>query len=328
MWPKVTTDFLKSQTLRIWVAAAWLIFTSAMVIWWWSLGITELQRSLGQPELQRSLGQSELQQGLSLHAASQTKYRMMMWEGGFFLFAILAGGGFLIFLLLKDFQRQKQVKMFFATFSHDLKTSIARLRLQADVLREDNLFAKNRTLEILARDIDQLDLQLENSLILSQGSQRLSVEENLPLSNFIEALRRNWENLEISLEREAWLRGDRRTILSLFRNLIQNSVNHGGATKIIISPREHGPGAKLRILVKDNGRGFSGDPKQLGLSPLPSQEDSGNGIGLFLCKNLLLLQKGELVFENDSSQGFVAQITIPGSLSAGRGQPKQKTVTA
>lgn len=288
-------DPLKSPALRIWVAAAWLLFTSTMVIWWWSLGISELQSVV----------------------SNQAKYRMLMWEGGFFLFAILTGGGFLIFLLLKDFARQKQLKMFFSTFSHDLKTSIARLRLQADVLREDNLFAKNNTLEMLARDIDQLDLQLENSLILSQGSQRLLFEERLPLSQFIESLRPNWEQLEISLECEALIRGDRRALRSLFRNLIQNAVIHGGATKVTISSKEEGrPGSgKLRITVKDNGRGFSGDPARLGRSALPSQENVGNGIGLYLCKSLLGLQKGELLFESVPAQGFVVHIIIPGTLA-------------
>lgn len=289
-------DFLKSQTLRIWLAAGWLAFTTAMVIWWWTMGLAEL--------------------GNSLRDTNHAKYRMLMWEGVFFLFAILLGGGILIFLLVKDFNRQKQVKMFFSTFSHDLKTSMARLRLQADVLREDNQFAKNSTLERLAEDINRLDLQLENSLILSQGTQQLFIEKALPLSKLLETLRREWEKLEIVLEQEALLQGDRRALLSLFRNLLQNAVVHGGATQVVIGLRAISSD-KLQITLQSNGRPFTGDVSRLGLHPWPTQEGSSNGIGLYLCRSLLRRQGGDLSFENSESRGLVAQIRVPGSIRSG-----------
>mgnify|MGYP001612900147 CR=1 FL=1 len=136
---------LKSQNLKIWLAVVWLMFTLAMVLWWWSLGLSKMP--------------------------DNAKYSMMMWEGAFFVLATLTGGSVLIWLLIKDQARHQQIKTFFATFSHDLKTSIARLRLQADVMKETGESRHDPSLERLAQDIYRLDLQLENSLILAQGDQ-------------------------------------------------------------------------------------------------------------------------------------------------------------
>lgn len=284
----MSQDPLKPHVFKIWLAVCWLIFSLAMVIWWWWLGLAEL--------------------------SDQTKYRMFMYEGAFFLFAILGGGGALIFMLIKDSQRQKQVKTFFSTFSHDLKTSISRLRLQIDILREDKQLAENNSLIRLVKDINFLDLQLENSLIFSQSEQRLYIEENLPLTKIIESLRSEWENIDISLDREVFIKADYRSLLSVFRNLFQNAVIHGMAEKISIHVKPDSR-HRLRIFVKDNGTGYKGELSQLGRIQLPRGEGRGNGIGLYLCRSLLMRQNGDLFFENQTGEGFTVQVLIPGELT-------------
>jgi signal transduction histidine kinase len=104
---------MRSQSLKIWLAMVWLLFTTAMVVWWWNLVLSEIQ--------------------------DPSKYRMVVSEGVFFFVAVLLGGGSLIYLLAKDQARHLQLKNFFNLFSHDLKTSISRLRLQSEILKEDQL---------------------------------------------------------------------------------------------------------------------------------------------------------------------------------------------
>ncbi len=278
-------DSNKRHNFKIWLAVGWLVFTSAMVLWWWSLGLSEI-------------GDSK-------------KYRMLMSEGIFFLFAILGGGGTLIYLLIKDYARHQQLKNFFNLFSHDLKTSITRLRLQAEVLKEDLSTSEHKSLDRILKDINRLDLQLENSLIYSQGEQALFIEENLELSKMIESLRNEWDDLQITLDHDVKVRADRRTFLSVLRNLIQNSVTHGKSQKIQISTKVI-DGGRVLIEVKDSGPGYKGSLIKLGQGPLLQKEGSGNGIGLFLCRLLIHRQNGQLEFLNDPVGGFVAQIKLPG----------------
>lgn len=279
---------LKPFTFRIWLALVWLLLTLAMVLWWWSLGLGELKATV-----------------------HDSKYRMLMWEGIFFCIFILVGGGSLLWLLLKDQQRQKQMQNFFSAFSHDLKTSISRLRLQADVLREQSQQKKNPQLERLARDISRLDLQLENSLFYAQDAERFLIEEKIPISKLIESLKSEWEDLEIILEKEAFLKGDRKALLSVFRNLVQNAVIHGGADQIRVEVQESSRNAVL-ISMKDNGKGYQGLAQNLGKNPLSGTQ--GQGLGLYLCRSMLIRMQGNLEFESASNHGFSALMTLKGDL--------------
>lgn len=279
----------KRHNIKIWLAVGWLVFTTAMVLWWWSLGLSEIVDS--------------------------KKYRMLMSEGIFFLFAILGGGGTLIYLLIKDFARHQQLKNFFNLFSHDLKTSMTRLRLQAEVLKEDLAASDHHSLERILKDINRLDLQLENSLIFSQVEQELFIEENLELSKMIESLRNEWDDLQITLDNDVKIRADRRTLLSVLRNLIQNSVTHGKSQKIQIFAKAV-ENDRVHIKIKDSGPGYQGSFEKLSQGPLLQKEGTGNGIGLYLCRLLINRQNGQLDFSNDPKGGFIAQINLPGKLRA------------
>src|SRR5689334_134119 len=132
------------QNLKMILALLWLNFALSMVAWWWINGLEELKRfSQTDPETLR-------------------KIRMIKWEGSFFLAAICLGGIALLVLLYRDKVRHEQMRLFFSNFNHDLKTSIARVRLQTDLLREG--MKGSEPLNRLTHDVNRLNLQLENSL--------------------------------------------------------------------------------------------------------------------------------------------------------------------
>ena len=278
---------MKSQNFKIWLAVGWLVFTTAMVLWWWILGLQELTNS--------------------------SKYTMLMSEGLFFLFAILCGGGALIFLLLKDQERHQQLKNFFNLFSHDLKTSISRLRLQAEILQEDEKSKKNPNLIRLLGDINRLDLQLENSLLYSQGDRPLNLKDQVLLSQIIESVKNEWAELDVRLDNEARLKGDKRSLMSIFRNLFQNAQFHANSSKISIRVKSDSNGL-LKLSVSDHGPGYSGDLNRIGKTPFPASENEGSGIGLYLCRFLAIKQNGDLAFTNEPGLGFTAHLTIAGEV--------------
>jgi signal transduction histidine kinase len=110
------------------LAIVWLLITFSIVAWW----------------LVYSLQREDI---------SESAHRMFAWEGSILLACVLLGGGTMAFLTYKDEQRQHRLQFFFSTFSHDIKTSIARLRLQADVLEEDAEQSKNPVFKRLLHDI-------------------------------------------------------------------------------------------------------------------------------------------------------------------------------
>lgn len=274
------------------LATVWFIFVVSLVGWWWVYAMNELVDGAGEEMLK--------------------KHRMFMWEGSILLASLLLGGAALIFLSYRDEKRHQQLKTFFATFSHDIKTSITRLRLQAEVLEEDNLSQKNPVIQRLIQDISRLDLQLENSLLLSTETSQHLLREKIKLSELIESLRTQWSELEFKVNHNAEMVADRRAMTSVIRNLIQNAVLHGEATAIEFSVKPYGS-QQIELGIRDNGKGFSGDLQRLGNHMLPSKNDKGSGIGLYLGKRLLRKMGGDLRFEK-SSPGLTAILHIEGRL--------------
>ena len=132
------------------LAIIWFAFTFSLVTWWWIFFLLRLN-----PTEDASIEQL------------RKSHRMFAWEGSILLAAILLGGIALVIFTYRDQKRHQRLRFFFSTFSHDIKTSIARLRLQAEVLEEDLHSNTHPVMKRLIQDIQRLDLQLENSLLLS-----------------------------------------------------------------------------------------------------------------------------------------------------------------
>lgn len=277
--------------LKTLLAILWFAFTFSLVSWWWIYSLIRAQ---------------ENQPGKGAH-------RMFAWEGSILLGAILIGGVALILFSYRDQNRHERLRFFFSTFTHDIKTSIARLRLQAEVLEEDLQGNNNPVMKRLIADIHKLDLQLENSLLLANLEDGKLLLQDVSLGSLFTFLRNEFPDLTIELEKEAYILGDQRALLSVFRNLLQNAVLHGKATSVrvhVLTLKNQ----KIELIVEDNGLGFKGDPTKLGSEILISTSARGNGIGLLLTKRLIEKMKGSLQFESKENSGFKILLFLEGHL--------------
>lgn len=273
--------------LKTVLAILWFAFTFSLVAWWWVFFLIRFQNT--------------------------NPHRMFAWEGSILLGAILIGGVALIVFSYRDQRRHERLRFFFSTFSHDIKTSIARLRLQADVLEEDLQHSSNPIMKRLLQDIQRLDLQLENSLLLANLEEGHLLIEEISLNDILTHLRNEFSDLSLELEKEAHVHGDRRALLIVFRNLLQNSVVHGKATTIRIKVRATSS-SHLEIIFEDDGLGFKGNLKKLGSEILISTDSRGNGIGLLLTKRLMQKMKGDVHFQSQENSGFQSRLLIGGHL--------------
>ena len=278
--------FLKSH-FKTGLAIIWFAFTFSLVAWWWVFFLFKIQ----------DFG----------------PHRMFAWEGSILLASIFIGGVALIVFSYRDQKRHQRLRFFFSTFSHDIKTSIARLRLQAEVLEEDLNSSSPAVMKRLIQDIQRLDIQLENSLLLANLEDGQLLHEEISLNQLLLSLRSEFADLSLELEKEAFISGDRRALLSVFRNLFQNSVLHGKASTIRLKVRKAN-GNHLEVLIEDNGLGFKGNLEKLGSEILTSQDSRGNGIGLLITKRLLQKMKGDVRFESSENQGFKSVLHVEGHL--------------
>lgn len=269
--------------LKLSLSFLWLLFTSSMVSWWWFYGMEELTKPNAAVDM-------------------ESRKRMLFWEGSFFLFAIFVGGFFLIYFLYKDNEKNKALRSFFSIFSHDLKTSIARLRLQADVLREEENFHKNKTLQRIVKDINKLDIQLENSLWLAQLENIKFLRETFLFSELLSMIRSDFPEISLELNKDQQVVGDKRALICVLRNLIQNSILHGEAD--VVSFKLQATEGVLDIEISDNGKGTTILPNFQKSFFSNMNQLKTSGLGLNLCYQILLKTRGFLTARLEGKKLF------------------------
>ena len=287
----------KHQRIVMLLVALWMVFTVTLAAWWLVFGLRQLER-LKQVQLE---GVGEF----------QNHYQMLIWEGGVLILSLIGGGVALFYYARREQKRHSQVEEFFTAFTHDAKTAIASLRLQAESLREDWAEAESSPLlERLLSDTVRLQLQLENSLFLVNLPNGRLLTEPVSLSHLIEVMRHHWPDLKITQSGDGVALADVRAVESVLANLIQNAVIHGRATHVNVHVEEAGEG-RLRMLVADNGQGFAGNLDQLCKLFVRHARNSGSGVGLYLARQLMNRMNGKLSFPHGHNSGFVAALDFP-----------------
>src|SRR5213080_1146467 len=191
----------KRSRLVIALVAVWVVFTVTLAGWWLVFGLRQLDlikrlTVAGAPDLHRY-------------------YQMLMWEGGILIASLIGGGLALFYYARREQKRHAQVEEFFAAFTHDAKTALASLRLQAESLREDFAGAEHSPLlDRLLGDTLRLQLQLENSLFLVNLSRGAFFLEPITLSVRIDALRHHWPDLTIRQSGDGVIMADSRALES------------------------------------------------------------------------------------------------------------------
>lgn len=266
----------------------WLLFTFSLASWWFLFVMETVQT----------------------HLPSERAHQMIFWEGTTLLSFILVGGATLIFYIYKDQARHEQLRLFFSNFSHDIKTSISRLRLQSELISEDRALQNHSVLKRLLSDINQLDLQLENSLFLSNMEQTKMLSEKIQLTEMLRSVQMEYPELSISVTGQGMAIADTRALRSVLKNLFENSQRHGQADRIDVSINSENN--RVAIKIQDNGKGSSVPATLLGSEPVLSSSDHGSGVGLYIVKKLLEKMHGSIHFADSKSAGLTCQIKLPG----------------
>jgi signal transduction histidine kinase len=295
-----------SVSWKLWAVAGWLVFSVALAVWWLIFG---LQQSARLTDLARTANAA-----VSTEIANEVarQHRMLMSEGVTLVILLLCGGAALLWSIGTDLKRARRIQEFLGAFTHDLKTSLSSLRLQTESLEEDlKDSGQARLAKRLVKDTVRLELQLENSLALAAPeSESPLLIEPIELSDLLSMLSNYWPDLAVSIEGESAVAADRRALESIFKNLAQNAVVHGRASKIQIDIVREGPWTRVRFA--DDGRGFRGNFARLGRMFERHSSTSGSGLGLSLAMKLSSRMGGSLEIIEVPS-GFAVELLLPNS---------------
>jgi signal transduction histidine kinase len=248
-------------------AVAWLVFTVSLASWWLNVGLELTNR-----------------------------HTMFLWEGATFIVVLVGGGAAILVAIRREDRRRQALEMFFMSFTHDLKTSLASVQLQAEGLREDHADPATRPpLDRLLQDMVRLQIQLENSLFVAQPDGRL-LKERLDVAAAIERQRDDWPALTVGVQGAGRVLADARAFDAVLRNVFQNAVLHGAATHVGVGIARV-PGDLIRIVIEDDGTGVSAeDLSHLGEPFARPSATSGTGMGLHVSRRLVSRMGGTIRF--------------------------------
>ena len=253
---------------------------------------------------------------------SQNKFlNMMKWEGSFFFIFLVLLGGSLFVMYLRDMRKSQSMQAFFSSLSHELKTPLASMRLQAEVIKdliEDESHSHNQLADLTRRlieDTDKLESELEKSLQLSR------IEQDAPLTlapvGIERFLRRQEQKLHTPLKVAIDIAPDAQEVLAdelalnmIFRNLFENTLRHNKSTPGI-TIKAVKKGQLVEILFDDHGQKFKGDISHLGELFYKFDSSKGSGIGLYLIKSLMFKMSGEMKIENSERLKFYLTFRAP-----------------
>ncbi len=225
---------------------------------------------------------------------------MILWEGGTFVILTFLLSATLLYYYLKDQKKTKALQTFFAGLTHELKTPLASIRLQADVIsdlvKDSQSQSLSKMTERMVEDSQNLEMQMDKILQLSrmeQGGQLNPVEINP--KKFIEHLiKDNSKKLKINFinkKKTSLILADTFALQLIFKNLFENTKNHTKQHEVWIELRQES--SQVIIDYFDNGV-FLGDPKKLSSLFYKHESTKGSGIGLYLCKRFMERMNGKL----------------------------------
>jgi signal transduction histidine kinase len=298
--------------LLIVIQVLWAGLLLVLAVWWGTLllhksdEIAALQTQLGVPEytIQHRLDKTE---------------RMVIGESGTFIFLILIANGVLVFFFIRDSRRSRSIQAFFASLTHEFRTPLTSIKLQAEALKDIEDNPKHTPfLDRLLEDVERLDGQVQKTLELArvEGGGGLK-EESLPIRNYLQsrifpfyATAQNKLKLTVEMGDEV-IAADPTAVTIIFRNLMDNAIKYSSSLPAVLSIRSGMLNGLLQVDVIHQNSIPHAEPKLLGKLFYRGSNSQGAGVGLYLIKTLMEKMSGTASFQSLKSGGsgeFIAEL--------------------
>lgn len=225
--------------------------------------------------------------------------------------------------------------------SHDLKNPLIGIEGMSRILIEDMEEGRKTTEEILDENLEILRMihdssrymndiisNLLDSTAIESGSVTILLKETdlvAQTKTILDEMKESAQNKRINFNFKspgtAIAMCDSNRTRQVLENIIVNAVKYsfqGSEIDITISKTTNRIKNGIQLTVRDYGPGFTDEDlkKVFGkfqrLSAKPTDGESSTGLGLYIAKSFVDLQKGEIWVENHPFKGAIFYIELPG----------------
>ncbi len=272
---------------------------------------------------------SELQQALRQDPLSKTTYRLEVQPWGQSSLAENQTGK-IIFLydLIEERKRAQTLKLaslgqLAANIAHEIRNPLSSINQSAQLLKEFNENPQNdRLLQILLDNGDRINTVIQN--VLSLSTRALPNSESLALIPWLDSLT---EDLyftyadKLIIEKIYALNAvkincDASQLRQVILNLCENGIRYGleknaiATLKIQVTLTKDAHKNLIHIDIIDNGKGLSEEAMKHLFEPFYTTEKNGSGLGLFVAKELIEMNGGQLTFSRNHPTGCQFRVTL------------------
>ncbi len=229
--------------------------------------------------------------------------------------------------LSKKLGEQHKIKKQLAeNYAHEIRTPLTCAMTTIEGMQDGVFEVTNERLDALYNDIERIKSLISNLDKLVETSNQMIVlnKTEIDINELIENILLSFntmfsnKNIDISFKKcyDSVIVADKEQIVSLLTNLVSNAYKYtdaNGKVEISTSSAKN----KLAIHIKDNGIGIEENEQELIFEHLYRIEKSrvktvdGFGIGLALCKNIVLAHKGNIKVISEINKGSEFIITLP-----------------
>ncbi len=197
-----------------------------------------------------------------------------------------------------------------AAISHDLRTPLTRIRMRLEASEGDPVTARS------IADIHEMDDLIESALEVFRGPGH---EEPAQVTDVLALVQSLVDDLA-DLGQPVSVRGDSApaqvrpvALRRVVANLVNNALRYGRRADVAVRAL---PGA-VEIVIDDQGPGIAAAQLEAVMKPFFRLESSrnrltgGSGLGLYIARDLIARQGGELTLANRAEGGLRATIRLP-----------------
>lgn len=225
----------------------------------------------------------------------------------------------------KEIKYQKEKKTLILSLSHDIKTPLSAIRLYSKALKDnlynseekkkeviDGIIKNTAEIEHYVNEIvknsreDFMDLPVNNSSYYLN-----EIMEDIK-SYYIDKLETIHTDFVVEEYNNCLLKCDRDRIIEVIQNVMENAIKYGDGKSIKINFKEEEECKLISVTntgceLKEEDLPHIFDSFYRGSN---SKEKDGSGLGLYICKQLMLKMYGDIFVEKTNEKNFKVTIVV------------------